>query len=323
MNGSIRNLYQCLAFHPAIARMVNAQLPISILIGTDSAHAAIGNNIAQRCPRWLNARVDHLSLERTDEDDLRAAIVACDIYVFLYSSSTRETISPAGPPFLAGIKETMIVYWRKSVLFKDYGAHLYEAFAEPIEQISQRNKMLITAAANADFISYTDAHGGRLVGMLHPGQSWTSVDGHGNEDVVPGEIATHMSNLKGHVQFSGTFLSTVPFARKYGVVKDFMTLFVEDGRLVGFDCSDEAFRRDFNTYLDAHPGNRIVEEFGIGTNTGIRCLYGLNAGFEERHPGLHLGLGGGKTGSHHLDLLFSGGQICFDRRVIYDDGFQI
>lgn len=323
MNGSIQNLYHCLAFHPAIARLVSARLPISILIGTDSAHKRIGDNITQGCPPWLGARVSHVSLEHTARESLRSGIVACDLYIFLYASSTLELISPSGPPFLAGLKETMIEYWRKSVLFKDYGEHLYEAFAEPIEQISQRNKALIAAAANADFISYTDAHGGKLVGMLAPAQSWTSVDGHGNEDVVPGEIATRMSNLKGHVRFSGTFLSTVPFARKYGVVEEWMTLFVDEGKLVGFDCDNDTFSRDFNAFLNAHPGNRIVEEFGIGTNTGIRCLYGLNAGFEERHPGLHLGLGGGQQGSHHLDLIFNVGQICFDRRVIYDDGFRI
>ena len=75
-------------------------------------------------------------------------------------------------------------------------------------------------------------------------------------------------------------------------------------------------------YLDKCAGNRIVEEFGIGTNLNVR-LHGRNASFEERHPGLHLGLGGGERGSHHLDLVFSSGTILFDDTVIFDGSFHV
>ncbi|MDR8100034.1 leucyl aminopeptidase, partial [Burkholderia cenocepacia] len=83
------------------------------------------------------------------------------------------------------------------------------------------------------------------------------------------------------------------------------------------------FRRDFTTYLDRHANHRRIEDFGIGTNLGIRGLYGRNAGFEERHPGLHLGLGGGENGSHHLDLIFARGTLSLDERIVFDGAFAV
>ena len=75
--------------------------------------------------------------------------------------------------------------------------------------------------------------------------------------------------------FSGTFLSTIPFAARYGVVKDFMTLEFEASRLVDFSCANDGFWWDFTRYLDHNAGNRIVEEFGIGTNLGELDFMGI------------------------------------------------
>ena len=117
------------------------------------------------------------------------------------------------------IRPAIVEHWSKSVLFKDYGPHLDEAFAESLDDIAARNGRLIDAAARASQIRFIDEAGNTLTGSLAPDQKWTSVDGMGNLDVVPGEIATHVTDLNGSVVFSGTFLGTVPFAIKYKVAE--------------------------------------------------------------------------------------------------------
>ena len=74
--------------------------------------------------------------------------------------------------------------------------------------------------------------------------------------------------------------------------------------------------------IENNDGNTIIEEYGIGTNVGIKKLYGRNTGFEERHPGLHLGLGGGRKGSNHLDMIFSTGKIFADSTLIFDNCYD-
>ena len=81
--------------------------------------------------------------------------------------------------------------------------------------------------------------------------------------------------------------------------------------------------KDLYYYLDRDPSHRIIEEIGIGTNEGIKELYPVNAGFIERHPGLHLGLGGKEKGSVHMDFISCDSQIAFDNQMIFDDRFLI
>ncbi|CAI8695796.1 leucyl aminopeptidase [Burkholderia pyrrocinia] len=312
------NLHRALGFHPALRDKLARGDTGKLLIGYDTRNRDTALRAFSALPDSLDATT--LCLETTPPVDITAALDRIDLFVLLYDSSCLPTPSPNGPPFLAAIRPAIVAHWNKSVLFKDYGPHLDEAFAEPLDDIATRNGRLIGAAACASRIRFIDEAGNALSGSLKPDQKWTSVDGMGNLDVVPGEIATHVTDLHGSIVFSGTFLGTVPFAIKYKVAERLATLRVENSTIVDFDSDDVGFRRDFATYLDRHANHRRIEEFGIGTNLGIRGLYGRNAGFEERHPGLHLGLGGGEHGSHHLDLIFSTGSIMLDDSVAFADG---
>jgi leucyl aminopeptidase (aminopeptidase T) len=120
------------------------------------------------------------------------------------------------------------------------------------------------------------------------------------------------------VRFLGTFLSTIPFARKYGIIESPLELWIENSVVTRIATDVPGLEHDFNKYLDANPSNRRIEELGIGTNEGVSQLYARNAGFEERHCGLHLGLGGGAKGSHHMDLIFNSGSLAVDKRVVFD-----
>ncbi|WP_334042784.1 leucyl aminopeptidase [Burkholderia ambifaria] len=315
------NLHRALGFHPALRDKLARGETGQLLVGYDTRNRDTALRAFSALPDSLDATT--LCLESTPPAEITAALTHADLFVLLYDSSCLPTPSPSGPPFLAAIRPAIVEHWSKSVLFKDYGPHLDEAFSESLDDIAARNGRLIDAAARASEIRFIDEAGNTLTGSLAPDQKWTSVDGMGNLDVVPGEIATHVTDLRGSIVFSGTFLGTVPFAIKYRVAERLATLHVEDSLIVDFDSDDAGFRRDFASYLDRHDNHRRIEEFGIGTNLGIRGLYGRNAGFEERHPGLHLGLGGGANGSHHLDLIFARGTLAFDGQVVFDGAFAV
>ncbi len=320
---SIQNMYACLALHPAVRDKAAAGEPVRLLLGFDGFHQGIASAIAAGAAAEFPGDAQLLPLETAQPDDIADAIARCDAFIFLYRSSTLQAVGHLGPAFLQPIKKTMQDNWKKSILFKDYGPHFHEAFAEPRASIAARNHRLMALAKESRQVVFEQADGGRLTGSIGPEQAWTSIDGDGNVDLTPGEIATTIRDLDGEVRFSGAFLSTIPFAVKYGVVRDFVSIRIRASQVVDFSCDDARFAADFDKYLAANAGNRTVEEFGIGTNCGVKGLYGLNAGFEERHPGLHLGLGGGVLGSHHLDLIFANGRLSFDGTSFFDDGFLI
>ncbi|MFC0403357.1 leucyl aminopeptidase [Paraburkholderia rhizosphaerae] len=316
----MKNLHHALGFHPAVREKVANAQRVRTVIGYDdlnreTAFASLADLPSPFVP-------DMLPLEHVDAGILTDRIDGSDIFILLYASSTLPCPKPEGPAFLDPIRSAIVRHWKKSVLFKDYGIHLEEAFSEPLHEIAARNARLIDVANASSEVRFEDGLANCLVGTLSGNQRWTSVDGMGNLDLVPGEIATHIGDLSGTAVFDGTFLSTIPFASKYGVVDErFLTLQIDQSRVTGFECADLGFCRDFDAYLNAHPNNRHVQEFGIGTNLGVKGLYGRNAGFEERHPGLHLGLGGGQLGSHHLDLIFRTGLIKFGDKVVFDSVF--
>ena len=100
-----------------------------------------------------------------------------------------------------------------------------------------------------------------------------------------------------------------------------LSLRIENSSICQVASTVAGLEADFNQYLNASPSNRRIEELGIGTNEGVKGLYARNTGFEERHCGLHLGLGGGAAGSHHLDLIFNEGTLVLDGKTLFDGQF--
>jgi aminopeptidase len=138
-------------------------------------------------------------------------------------------------------------------------------------------------------------------------------------DLIPGEVATSSNKINGTIHFTGTFLSLIPFALKYGLIgKDELILKIENSRVISMSGKNKNLVKDLEFFFEKHPNNRTIEEVGLGTNFGIKKLRGLNTAFEERHCGLHLGFGGREKGSHHLDFIFQEGCLFFDNNLIYN-----
>lgn len=85
--------------------------------------------------------------------------------------------------------------------------------------------------SQASTLSFQDEHGSYFDTALDSVKKWTDINGLGNYDLAPGEIATHSDTINGRVSFVGTFLSTIPFARKYGVLQSPLELWIEDSTI--------------------------------------------------------------------------------------------
>ena len=320
MENSVANFFSCVRAHPAMADKHG--LKNKILIGSDQNQQSTARALIQHCPKNFDYTFTYCELESEHPQRVIQAIDESDLFIFMYDSSVRADISPHGPSFISPLKQKMAEHWKKSVLLREYGEFFKEAFSEEIDIISARNTQIIQAAQSANQVVFLDGMGGELRGTLHDDQTWKSLDGRAHYDLMPGEVATRIPDLSGHIIFGGTFLSTIPFAIKYGVIEPVLHIEIDHSRVVSVRSTHPQLEKDLNLYLNRCEGNQIVEEFGIGTNMNVN-LHGRNASFEERHAGLHLGLGGGQRASHHLDLVFSAGTLLFDDKVLFDGAFHL
>jgi aminopeptidase len=316
---AIEHFLYYLHHHPAVDGMPHPK----VLLGhTDSYSAMVGDIIEAAAPAD-SFRFLAMGLENTPVEQLATAITQADLYVLFYDASTLPNPTAEGPVFIRALQGVMSEHWKKSLLFKDYGLHFYDTFSVRPQRIAELNAALIDSMNHGQTLSFSDPYGSYFEAPLQELKKWTNINGVGNYDLAPGEIATHSESINGHVKFVGTFLSTIPFARKYGILQTPLEMWIEDSTITRIATEVPGLDHDFNKYLDANPSNRRIEELGIGTNEGVKQLYARNAGFEERHCGLHLGLGGGAKGSHHLDLIFNSGTLAVDKRVVFDGQFTL
>lgn len=314
-NRAIEHFLHYLAHHPALAGKTRP----SLLFGYTQTYQPLVGEILEHA--GMGYRLQALRLDQTPAEKLLEALDLADLFAFFYDSSTLSPPPPRGPAFLAPLQATMTREWKKSLLFKDYGPHFHEAFSIAPQRIADLNQRLIHRLYRGQTLEFRDRHGSTLHIPLNSIEQWTDINGIGNYDLTPGEIASHSEAINGQINFVGTFLSTIPFARKYGVLQAPLSLRIENSSICQVASTVAGLEADFNQYLNANPSNRRIEELGIGTNEGVKGLYARNAGFEERHCGLHLGLGGGAAGSHHLDLIFSEGTLVLDGKTLFDGQF--
>ncbi|WP_263140703.1 leucyl aminopeptidase [Pseudomonas sp. RIT-PI-AD] len=312
---AIEHFLHYLPHHPAIG----GRSPASILIGHTQAYANLVGHLIESSASSAGLVFQAMDLDDTPTERLAAAIVEADLYIFFYDASTLPNPRAEGPSFIRALQPVISEHWKKSLLFKDYGDFFYDTFSVAPARIADLNAALIDRMSQGEVLSFTDPHGSHFEASLRDMKKWTNINGVGNYDLAPGEIATHSETINGHVRFVGTFLGTIPFARKYGVLETPLEMWIENSTISRIATEVPGLEQDFNKYLDANPSNRRIEELGIGTNEGVKHLYARNAGFEERHCGLHLGLGGGAKGSHHLDLIFDSGTLAVDDQVVFSD----
>lgn len=304
-NSAIPHFLKCLQHHPAFSQAKH------IVLGLAKPYALLCRQISDIAHHILKPTLfERLSLEN---DNVMDKLSKADLYVIFYDSD--QTRSSQKPEYTDKLEPFIKFTWQKSCIIKNYGEHFKRAFACDPELIRDINSKLIKLATASATMTFKDRFGSHL--DIHiEGAKWTSICGFGNPYIVPGEIAT-VGRLNGTVHFSGVFLSTLPFAFKYGKISPpLLRLDIQDNLIISHNCANPALHQDLALYFNYRGSNRKIEEVGIGTNPGVTELFSLNAGFEERHVGLHLGLGGAEAGSNHLDLIFAEGEIYFDNTLI-------
>ena len=208
-----------------------------------------------------------------------------------------------------------IKHWKRTLKITGIGKHFSEVYAQSPAELSNYTDQIKNQCEAAQLITYHDDNDSYI--EAHFTQKFTVIDGINSIDLVPGEIASYPDKISGYINFNGTFLSLIPFSLKYGVIQPNELIFnIKNNRIIDIKGTNTSLVNDLNIHFDKHPDNSAVDEFGIGTNKGVSNLYGTNSVFEERHHGLHLGLGGREKGSVHLDLLFLQGTIKADEKVL-------
>ncbi|MEV8097753.1 hypothetical protein [Kitasatospora sp. NPDC085879] len=141
----------------------------------------------------------------------------------------------------------------------------------------------------------------------------------------PGEVSTFPANINGRLVADGAFNVTAFTAADARLGQHPVTLEIEEGRVVDFSCASpeiEGLIRRCMTYQNCDR----VGELGFGTNVGTQGFIAMNSHINERHPGVHIGLGqhGQKdsvvqyTAKIHLDLITSDAKIRTDSGEVID-----
>lgn len=297
-----------------------------IVIGATKDYRQIAqvltNVIKQNLPGF---DVRHLEItEDADSiDSLKLYLEQAISCLFFYDFFTRTNLDFNSPHFIKTVLSEYPSFSQKIFAFEDIKEHFTRVFSVPPERIYQLNSTLIAKATETQKIRYFDGFGGESSLNLTNNQPWDNLNG--DRYLLPSEITTSGLQLNGTILFTGTFLSPIPFAVKYGVIDTPLEITIREGCVTDVKTQNKNLLTDFQDYLNLHPNNRKTMEFGIGTNEGIKKLSGLNASFEERHCGLHIGLGGDDEHSIHLDLITNNGCIFFGDEKVHDtqQGFTL
>lgn len=307
MANALLNFFNCFSNHP----QYNSQGKVFI------GYTKFYEQLVHRICYAFNAQNPELTIIvlNTEESTVEAIVEQLnlsDLFILFYDSNYTQTLGR--PQVITQILPFLKQFWKKSCVFKDYGEHFAEAFGVQPRAQYLFNERLIDLAGKSKQLIYKDDRGSCLVAEIEQ-VKWQNISGMGNLDLVPGEIATY-ADISGTINFTGAFLSVIPFAPKYGIINTPLTLSIKNNQIIKLMSTNLNLLDDMKKYISFNQSNSRVEELGVGTNSAVKNLYGINAGFEERHIGLHLGLGGAVSGSDHLDLICKNGSIYFDDTLI-------
>jgi hypothetical protein len=134
-----------------------------------------------------------------------------------------------------------------------------------------------------------------------------------------GEVATFPASISGVHVADFAFNVNAITDRDARLHDHPITVWIEEGRAVQFECGDPATSRFIEECLFTHCAYN-VGELGFGTNSAVVKAIPMNSHINERCPGIHLGFGQhnqdpgivGYQCSIHLDLISQGGTIWVD-----------
>lgn len=192
------------------------------------------------------------------------------------------------------------------------------------DDLTRRNAFLLDRLSIATSIRVTTRGGSDVTIRLENNKHrWISNRGRarlGGTVILPaGEVATHPASVDGCFVADFAFNANCIVSRDARLEQAPVTLHLAGGEVGRIECADPVTLAFLEQMLD-HPLARRVGEVGFGTNWHVDNPIPLNSHFNERRPGLHLGLGQHNQDEAvvpyycpiHLDLIARGGLLFVD-----------
>lgn len=205
------------------------------------------------------------------------------------------------------------------------------ALAVDRQSLDSLNSSLIAAATTVRDIHVTNSSGTDLhIRPLEDG-GWTNSCGYSSGKfpgiLPPGEVNTYTPYVTGTLVADGALNSSFGFPGDPRLADHPVTLEITQSTITGGGCADQLTAGILNKFFEIKNADR-VGEVGFGTNEGITEWVDFVSHINERHPGLHLGLGSpsqpvskvGWSSPLHLDLILDDCSIWFDDALVFSGG---
>jgi leucyl aminopeptidase (aminopeptidase T) len=191
-------------------------------------------------------------------------------------------------------------------------------------ELSARNTTILERFMGADRLHIKTPGGSDLRVLIDSKRHrWISNRGTarpGGTVVLPaGEVATFPASVTGKFVADFAFNVNAVTDRDARLQTHPVSVWVEDGRAVRYECEDPSTTAFIKECLHTHCAYN-VGELGFGTNYGVIEPVPLNSHINERRPGVHLGFGQHNQDPGvvayqcpiHLDLIAKGGEVWVD-----------
>jgi Thermophilic metalloprotease (M29) len=198
------------------------------------------------------------------------------------------------------------------------------------EDLSARNTAILERLMAAERLHIKTNGGSDFHVTLDPKHRWISNRGMarpGRVAILPaGEVATFPASIAGVFVADFAFNVNAVTKRDSRLEDHPITIWVEGGRAVKFECADPSVSQFIEECFSTHCAYN-VGELGFGTNFAVTDPIYLNSHINERRPGVHLGFGQhnqapgivGYQCAIHLDLIARGGMVWIgDDRIPMD-----
>lgn len=211
----------------------------------------------------------------------------------------------------------------------DFSPELFEqAFQQTQFELDSLNKLIINAASNTSTVRVVSDAGTNLSIELQDGHEWTNSCGRFNGNfpgvVPPGEVNTFSSAINGVLVCDGAINCSIGFPGSVLQHETPLTLTIVDGQVVEYQSDSHLLSLFLKSWASIENSLR-VGEVGFGTNLGSNKFVNFCSHLNERHPGLHLGLGTPTQSAKsldwtchaHLDVIPASTSIYFDDELVF------
>tara|TARA_Y100000310_G_scaffold342504_1_gene446048 strand:+ start:4359 stop:5339 length:981 start_codon:yes stop_codon:yes gene_type:complete len=206
---------------------------------------------------------------------------------------------------------------------------MVEGMVVDYSKVKELSKKVYNLVVKAKKIEVTNEVGTNFTVTFNPKIKWIISDGTITKEkwsnLPDGEVWTAPQSLNGDVVVDGVIGDY--FSAKYGLLKDFVHMRIENSRVVKLFCDNKNITKDLKEYMKQDENANRVGEFAIGTNIGLKGLIG-NLLQDEKFPGVHIAVGDAyheKTGATwkskaHCDFVLQKTTILIDGKKIMDKG---